>query len=155
VNSVAPRVAERLHLFRLSRYLAYVAVFYVPARRAPLEVAVELYAVRGIDVYALNLATQSLALSQARHHVKAVAQYHPVAPVLVVGVKFGLVGAFGNAVEVAEQLQLARLGVVFVLLSLTSQVVYQYFRMDFFLNIKRRGGHHEVARLQIVLSPPD
>jgi hypothetical protein len=57
-----------------------------------------------VKVDALHLAAQSLPLSKARHHLQGVAEDHAVRPILVVLVEFGLVYAFGDSVEVREQI---------------------------------------------------
>ena len=155
VYAVSPRVAECLHLFGLTGYLARVTVLHVAARRAPLEVAVEFYAVWRVDVYALNFAAEALAFGEARHHMEAVAQDHPVAPVLVVRVKFSLVGAVRNAVEVAEEIELVIWRVTLVLLCLTPEIVYQNLRVYLLLYIERRRGDDEVAPVQFILASPD
>ena len=70
------------------------------------KLRVELDAVGRVDVDALHLAAQALALGQAGHHLQRVAEDHAVRPVLVVLVELGLVGALGHAVEVGEQVGL-------------------------------------------------
>jgi len=65
--SIAPRITEGLHLLRLTRDVAGVAVLHIAARGRPLEIAVELDPVGWIDVDALHLAAQALALGKARH----------------------------------------------------------------------------------------
>jgi hypothetical protein len=104
VDPVAPRIAKRLHLLRLARDVPGIAVLHVAAGGGPLEVAVELDPVRRIEVDALHLAAQPLALGQAGHDLQRVAEDHAVAPVLVVLVEIGLVGALGDAVEIGEEI---------------------------------------------------
>ena len=106
VDAVPPGVAEGFDLLRLAGDVAGVTVFHVAAGGGPLEVAVELDAVGRVEVDALHLATQSLALGEAGHHLQRVAQDHPVRPVLVVLVELGLVDTCGYAVEIGEQIRL-------------------------------------------------
>ena len=70
--------------------------------RRDLPVGVELDAVGRVEIDALHLAVQALALGEARHHLKAVAQDHAVRPVLVVLVELGAL-LRRQAVEVGEQ----------------------------------------------------
>ena len=58
-----------------------------------------------IEVDALHLAAQPLALGEAGHDLQAVAEDHAVGPVLVVLIEVGLVGVLGDAVEVGEQVE--------------------------------------------------
>src|SRR5262245_16848008 len=67
VDTVAPCVAEGLHLLRLARDMRRVAVLHVAAGRAPLEVGVELDAVRRVEIDALHLPAQTLTLGETRH----------------------------------------------------------------------------------------
>ena len=92
-DAVAPRVAEGLDLLRFARDVGGVAVADVAARGGPLEVGVELDAVGRVDIDALDLAAQALALGQRGHDLQAVAQDHAVRPVSVVFVKVGTLGA--------------------------------------------------------------
>jgi hypothetical protein len=103
VDAVAPGVAEGFDLLRLAGDVVGVAVLHVAAGRGPLEVAVELDAVGRVEVDALHLAAQALALGEARHHLQGVAEDHAVRPVLVVLVELGLVHALRDAVEVGEE----------------------------------------------------
>ncbi len=109
MNAVAPGIAEGFDLLRLAGDVVGVAIFHVAAGGGPLEVGVEFDAVGRIEIDALHLAAQPFALGQGGHHLKAVAQDHAVAPVLVVLVELRLIDAFGYAVEVGEQIELLRL----------------------------------------------
>ena len=100
MDAIAPSVAKRLDLLRFAGNVLRIAVFHIPTRGAPLKIAVEFDAIGRVKINALHLAAQALALGQAGHDLKAVAQNHAVGPVLVVLVKLGFVGALGNAVEV-------------------------------------------------------
>src|SRR2546425_517890 len=78
VDAVAPGVAEGLDLLGLARDVAGVAILDVAAGGGPLEVAVELDAVGWIEVDALDLAAQALALGQAGHDLEGIAEDHAV-----------------------------------------------------------------------------
>src|SRR5437667_7066004 len=155
MNPIAPRIPERLHLFRLSRDVRCVAVLHVATGRAPLKIRVELDAVRRVDVDALDLAAQALALGQARHHLERVAENHPVRPVLVVLVELRLVHALGNTVEVREEVRndLARL--LAPLSRTAQQVVDQHLGMDLLLDVERRRLDDEVTPVLLILAAPD
>lgn len=56
VDPIAPRIPECLHLFRFASDVAEAAVLHVAARRAPLEIAIELDAIRRVQIDALDLA---------------------------------------------------------------------------------------------------
>ena len=62
MNSITPSVSKCFHLFGFSRNVVWTTILYITARRGPLEIRVELYAVRRIDVDALYLAAQPFAL---------------------------------------------------------------------------------------------
>jgi hypothetical protein len=113
VDAVAPGVAEGFDLLRLAGDVFGSAVLHVAAGGGPLEVAVEFDAVGRVDVDHLHLAAQPFAFGQAGHHLERVTQDHAVRPVGVVAVELGAVGAFGDAVEVGEEVELQRLGRVF------------------------------------------
>ena len=70
MDAVAPGVAEGLDLLGLAGDVVGLAVLDVAAGGGPLEVTVELDAVGRVDVDALHLATQALALGQAGHDLK-------------------------------------------------------------------------------------
>lgn len=154
VDAVAPRVAEGAHLLWLARDVVLRAVLHVAARGAPLEVRVEPDAIGRVEIDALHLAAQALALGEARHHVEAVARDHAVRPVLVVRVKLGLRFEIGQAVEVGEEVG-HRLGTaVLPRLRLPAQVVDQHLRVHLLLDVERRRGHHEVRPVLLVLAAP-
>ena len=92
MNAIAPCVAECFYLLRLASDVIDVAVLHIAARRGPLKIGVELDAIGRIDVDALHLAPQSLALRQRRHHLQAVAEDHPIGPMRIVLVELGLGG---------------------------------------------------------------
>ena len=64
VDAVAPGVAEGFDLFGLAGDVVGVAVLDVAAGGGPLEVGVELDAVGRVEVDALDLAAQALALGE-------------------------------------------------------------------------------------------
>ena len=117
VDAVAPGVAEGFDLLRLAGDVVGVAVLHVAAGGGPLEVAVELDAVGRVEVDALHLAAQALALGQAGHDLEGVAEDHAVGPVLVVLIELGLVHALGDAVEVGEEIGVCAPGFLLALLA--------------------------------------
>ena len=106
VDAVPPSIPECLHLLRFAGDVLGLAVPHVAAPRGPLEVGVELDAVGRVDVDALDLAAQPLALGERGHHLEAVAEDHAIAPVGVVLVELGAGNAVGQAVEVGEEVDL-------------------------------------------------
>src|SRR5438876_4358778 len=155
MNPIAPRIPERLHLLRLSRDVRRVAVLHVATGRAPLKIRVELDAVRRVDVDALDLAAQALALGQAGHHLERVAEDHAVRPVLVVLVELRLVHALGNTVEVREEVRNDLAHLLAPLSCPAQQVVDQHLGMDLLLDVERRRLDDEVAPVLLVLAAPD
>ena len=148
MNSVPPRIPKRLHLLGLAADVLRIAVLHVPARRRPLEVRVELDAVGRIEVDALHLAAQPLALGERRHHLQAVAEDHPVRPVGVVLVELGARVVARQAIEVGEQVglesRLPREPLGLRRLAVAQQVVDQRLRMHLLLDEERRCLHHQV-----------
>ncbi len=72
MDAVAPGVAEGFDLLGLAGNVVGLAVLHIAAGGGPLEVAVELDAVGRVEVDALDLAAQALALgSLARRAVRA------------------------------------------------------------------------------------
>lgn len=130
------------------------SLWFTPAS-APLEVAVELDAVGRVEVDALHLPAQTLALGEAGHDLEGVAEDHAVAPVLVVGVELGLVRALGNTVEVGEEIGGDHPLVVLAFLGRAQQVVDEGLGMDLLLDVEWRGVDDEVAPVLLVLTAPD
>ena len=147
VDAVAPGVAEGLDLLRLAGDVVGLAVLHVAAGGGPLEVAVELDAVGRVDVDALHLAAQPLALGQA--------EPSPA------GCRRGSCGStssrragrtrswprsLGQAVEVGEEVELlvARLPAR-CSFGLAQQVVDQDLGVDLLLDVERRRVDDEVA----------
>ena len=58
VDAVAPSVAEGLYLFWFTGDVLDIAVLHVAARRGPLEIGIELDAIRRVNVNALHFAAQ-------------------------------------------------------------------------------------------------
>ena len=155
MDPVAPRVPKRLHLLRLAGHVLGLAVLHVAARRRPLEVRVEADAVRRVDVDALHLAAQPLALGQTPHDLQRVAQDHPVRPIGVVGVELGAVRALRQAVEIGEQVGRGLRRLVAPALRLAQQVVDQGLGVDLLLDEQRRGLDDQIGRVLFVLAAPD
>jgi hypothetical protein len=70
VDAVAPGVAQGLDLLGLAGDVVLVAVLHVAAGGGPLKVGVELYAVGRVDIDALHLPLEPLALGEAGHHLQ-------------------------------------------------------------------------------------
>ena len=159
MDAVAPGVAERLHLLRLARDVLRPAVAHVAARRRPLEVRVESDAVGRVDVDALHLAAQALALRQRGHHLQAVAEDHAVRPVGVVLVEVRAVGALRQPVEVGEEVCLIHAFrdrvVLRRLVAPAAQVVDQHLGVHLLLDVERRRLNDEVGEILLVLAAPD
>ena len=159
VNPVTPRVPERLHLLRLPADVLRLAVLDVTAGRRPLEVRIELNAVGRVEVDALHLAAQPLALGERAHHLQAVAEDHPVRPVGVVLIELrpGIIA--GEPVEVGEQIRLDLRAVAALpglpVPALPAQVVDEHLRVDLLLDEQRRRLHDEVGPVLRVLAAPD
>jgi hypothetical protein len=155
VDAVAPGVAEGFDLLRLARDVVGVAVLHVAAGGGPLEVGVELDAVGRVEVDALHLAAQALALGQARHHLQAVAQDHAVRPVLVVLVELGLsASSSGRPLKSANMSNCAP-GPGRLPGALAQQVVDQHLGVDLLLDVERRGVDDEVRPVLLILAAPD
>ena len=154
VDAVAPGVAEGFDLFGFAGDVFGFAVFDIAAGGGPLEVGIELDAVRRVKIDALYAAAQSFAFGDAGHDVEAVAEDHAVGPVLFVAVELGALGAFGEAVEVGEEVGLgvggsgAPGGAAF-------EVVDEGLGVDFFLDVDRRGVHEEFGAVLLVFAAPD
>ncbi len=152
VNSVSPGVTKGLDLFRFTGDVGGVAVFDVPAGSGPLEVGVELDAVRRVDVDALHFATQSFALGERGHHLQAVSEDHAIGPVGVMLVELGTGVFIRQPVEVSKEVELRG---CFRFLAVAYQVVDQHLGVDFFLDEERWRLHEEVGCVLFVLTPPD
>ena len=70
-------------------------------------------------------------------------------------VELGLVHAERDAVEVGEEIGREIPGFVLTLPRLAQEVVDERLRMDFFLNVKRRGVDDEVAPVLLIFPAPD
>ena len=158
MNSIAPGVSKGFDLFGFAGDVGGVAVLDVSAGGGPLEIAVELDAVRGVEIDALDLASESFAFGEAGHDHQGIAEDHPVGPVLVVLIEVGFVDPFGDAVEVGIEVgeeQGLGVGVALGLGGLAEEVVDQGLGLDLLLDIKRRGMNDEVGPILFVLAAPD
>ena len=163
MDAIAPRIPERLHLLRLAGDVLRIAVLHVAARRAPLEIRVEFDPVRRIEIDALHLAPQALALRQRRHHPQTVPQDHPVLPMPVVPIELRARILARQPVEIGEQigresalphLRLGPLGRRTRGLAL--QILDQHLRMHLLLDVERRRLHPQLRLLILrILAPPD
>ena len=155
MNAVPPRVAERLHLFRLPCDVLRLPVLNVAAGGGPLEVGVEAYAVRRIDVYALHLAAQPLALGEAAHDLERVAQDHAIRPVGVMLIVFCPLRAFRQTVEIGEEIRRVLRGVVAPARRFPQQVIDQSLGVNLLLGVEGRGLNDQVGFVLLVLAAPD
>ena len=155
VDAVAPSVPKSLHLLGLAGDVVGLAVLHVAAGGGPLEVGVEADAVGRVDIDALHLAAQALALRQRRHHLQAVPEDHAVRPVGVVAVELGARGAVRQAVEVGEEVGRGGRLLLPPFLRLAQQVVDQHLGVHLLLDVERRRLDHEVGHVLLVLAAPD
>src|ERR1039458_10313456 len=151
MDAVFPGVAKGLYLFRLSADIGLVAILDVATLRRNLPVAVKFYAVGRVEKKALHLATQALALGEARHHLQAVTQDHAIRPVSVVLVESVLDPVRRQTVEISKHvrrigLRLARLGCA------TPEIGNDSLRLDLLLDVKRRDVDHEVGPILLDLA---
>jgi len=63
-------------------------VFHVAGARRDLPIRVKFDSVGRVEINALHLTAQTLALGKARHHLQAVAEDEAVRPVLIVLIEF-------------------------------------------------------------------
>ena len=152
---VPPGIPECLDLFRFPGDVIGLAVFDVPAGGGPLEIGVELDAVGGIKIDALDLVAQSFALGQGGHDLEAVPQDHAVLPFALVLVKFGFGPFIGQPVEICKKVELLHPSAGPSTLSLPLQIVDEHLGMDFFLDIQGRGMNHQIRPILPILAPPD
>ena len=129
-----------------------LAVLHIAALRRDLPVGVELDPVRRIEIDALHLAAQRLPFGEARHHLKAVAQNHPVRPMLVMLVKFRA-RIRRDTVEIGEQVRRGRIRPA-GLRGAAFQIINYRLGVDFLLNIKRRHVDDQVRPVLCVLAAP-
>ena len=102
MDAIAPGVAEGFDLLGFAGDVVSVTVLHIAAGGGPLEIGVEFDAVGRVNVDALDLPAQSLALGEGGHDLEAVAQDHAVGPVGVVLVELGGAGVLGQAVKIGE-----------------------------------------------------
>src|SRR6266567_9510551 len=104
MNAVAPSIAKRLYLLGFAGDVVGVAVLYLPARRGPLKIRIELDPIWRVEVNALYLTAQPFALRERSHDLQAVAEDHSVGPVGVVLIELGLCFDGREAIEVREEI---------------------------------------------------
>ena len=155
VDAVAPGVSKSLHLLGLAGDVRGLAVLHVTAGGGPLEVGVEADAVGRVDIDALHLAAQALALRQRCHHLQAVAEDHAVRPVGVMAVELGRRRAVGQPVEIGEEVGRGRRLLLPPFLRLAQQVVDQDFWVHLLLDVERRRLDDEIGGVLLVLAAPD
>src|SRR5262249_33794377 len=105
VYAVAPGIPKSFDLLRLTCDLTSLAILHITASRRPLKIAVKSDAGRRIEIDALHLASQALALREARHDLQRVAKDHAVRPVLIVQIELSLVDPLGNPVEIRKEVR--------------------------------------------------
>ena len=105
--SVPPGIPKRLDLLRLTSNVANIAILHITTGGGPLKVGVELDAVGWVEIDTLHLAPQPFSLGQRRHNLQAVTQDHPVGPMSIVLIKFGLGALAGDSVKIGEKIELS------------------------------------------------
>jgi len=105
VDSIAPSIPKGLDLLRFTSDVRCIPVLDIAAGGRPLEVAVELDAIGGVEVDALHLSAQSFPFGQACHDLQAVSQNHSILPMSFVLVELGSICPFWQTVEVSKQIQ--------------------------------------------------
>ena len=108
MDAISPSIPKCFHLLGFSSDLIDNAIFDGAASGAPLKIAVELDAVRRIDVDALHLTAQSLPLGEASHDLQRITENYAIRPILIVLVEVGFVRLFRSAVEIHKQVELWR-----------------------------------------------
>ena len=151
MDTVLPGIPERLHLLRLTRHTVGLAFLHIAAARARLPVAREANAVRRVQVDHLHLAAQPFLLRQAIHHQQAVAQDHPVRPVLGVLVELKSRCLIRDAVEAAEQICLW----CGFLRGDALQIADQRLGIQLFLNVNRHSLNAQRRAVLLILPAPD
>ena len=154
VNPVAPSVAEGFYLLGFPGDVVGLAILDIAARGGPLEIRIELDAIRGVDIDALHLAAQALAFGERGHHPQAVAKDHAVRPVGVVAVELGAGAVVGQAVEIGEQIDL-RIAFALALFRSAHKIVDQRFGMHLLLDIQRWRVDHEFRLFPGILPRTD
>lgn len=108
--------------------------------------------------------SQPLALGERGHHLEAVAQDQAIGPVTLVAVEVGLVRFLRDPVEIGEEVELiAGLAVARLVaivpgrptLGPAPQVVDQRLGMHLLLDVERRGVHHQIGPVLLILAAPD
>ena len=155
MDAVAPGVPKSLHLLGLAGDVGGLPVLHVPAGGGPLEVGVEFDAVGRVEIDALHLAAQPLALRQRSHDLQAVAENHAVRPVGVVAVELGRRRAVGQAVEIGEEVRRCRRLLFPPFLRLPQQIVDQDLGVHLLLDIERRRLDDQIGFVLLVLAAPN
>jgi len=138
-----------------TRDVAGIAVFHVAAGGGPLKVAIKFDPVGWIEINALHLSPQAFAFGEAGHDLEGIAEDHAVGPVLIVLVELGFVHAFGDAVEIGEEIGLEAGFLGFGFFGLAEEIVDQDFGMDFFLDVEGRRLNDEVGPILLIFAAPD
>jgi len=133
---IPPGIPKCLHLFRFAGNVIDFTISHIAAGGGPLKIGVKLDPIGRIEIDALHLTAQAFPLSQRGHHLQAVTEDHPVAPVGVMLVELGLC-SFGETVKVVKKIKLL-FPRDFIVPGATHQVVNQNFRVNLLLD-KERG----------------
>ena len=83
MDAIFPVITKRFYLFGLATNVFAFPVFDLPRASGYLPIRIKFDAIWRVDIDALHLAAQVLALGQARHHIEAVAEDHAVRPMLI------------------------------------------------------------------------
>ena len=154
MNAILPSISERLHLLRFAANALSLSLFNLYTRSRYLPIGIEFDAVRRININALHLPAQMLALGEARHHKQAVAEDHAVRPMLVVLVEFKLGFRIVEPIEIRKQI-----GRVALLrcahLRTADKIVNNRLGMHLFLDEELGCLDNEVGPVLPVLATPD
>src|SRR5262245_1182696 len=144
VYIVLPSITESFHLLWLTANVLALPIFDVARKRRNLPIRIESYAIWRVDIDALHLAAQMLALSEARHYEQAVAEDHPVRPMLVVLVELESRLRIVESIEIRKQVGRVVLfgGALF---GPTDEVIDDYFRMNFLLDVELGSLDNEIG----------
>src|SRR5690606_15429027 len=112
------------------------------------------YAIGRIEMDALHLALQPLALGERGHDLQAVAQDHAVLPVHGMPVELVAVLRVGEPVEIGEEVRHVGLGRA-GLLGAALEIVDDRLGVDLLLDVEGRRVDDEVGPVLRVLAAPD
>ena len=159
MNAITPCIPKRAHLLRFSGNVICSSIIDRSRCRGPLKVRVELDAVRRVEVDALHLAAQALALGERRHHLQAVAEDHPVRPVGIVLVELRPGIIVREPVEVGKQVRLELRSVTALpslrAAGLPAQIIDQYLGMHLLLNEQGGSRNDKIGSIALILATPD